>query len=131
MMTIGRLVPPIFIGMGWTFIAHERIGLANKALMELFGLESGPISIGSAAGMGFVEGLTLAPLAFVLSVQVFRTMNPALEEAAQTSGMSFPRTLWRVTLPLARPAILAALIYIFVIGLATFDIPAVTIGRAH
>ena len=52
-------------------------------------------------------------------------MNPALEEAAQTSGLTFKRTLMRITLPLARPAILAALIYIFVIGLATFDIPAV------
>ena len=125
MMTTGLLVPPIFIGMGWTFIAHERIGFLNKALIALFGLESGPINIESLFGMGLIEGLTLAPLAFVLSVQVFRTMNPALEEAAQTSGMTFRRTLWRITLPLAKPAILAALIYIFVIGLATFDIPAV------
>ena len=125
MMTTGLLVPPVFIAMGWTFIANRRIGLINQALMDLFGLQSGPVDLGSAAGMGFVEGLTLAPLAFVLCVQVFRTMNPALEEAAMTSGMSFRRTLWRVTLPLARPAILGALIYIFVIGLATFDIPAV------
>jgi len=125
MMTTGLLVPPIFIGMGWTFIAHERIGFLNKALIALFGLESGPINIESLFGMGLIEGLTLAPLAFVLSVQVFRTMNPALEEAAQTSGMTFRRTLWRITLPLAKPAILAAVIYIFVIGLATFDIPAV------
>ena len=125
MMTTGLLVPPIFIGMGWTFIAHERIGFLNKALIALFGLESGPINIESLFGMGLIEGLTLAPLAFILSVQVFRTMNPALEEAAQTSGMTFRRTLWRITLPLAKPAILAAVIYIFVIGLATFDIPAV------
>ncbi len=125
MMTTGLLVPPVFIGMGWTFIAHERIGFVNKALMALFGLESAPVNIETLSGMGLVEGLTLAPLAFVLNVQVFRTMNPALEEAAQTSGMTFGRTLWRITLPLARPAILAALIYIFVIGLATFDIPAV------
>jgi iron(III) transport system permease protein len=125
MMTTGLLIPPIFVGMGWTFIAHKRIGFANKMLMSMFGLESGPISLESASGMGFVEGLTLAPLAFVLSVQVFRTMNPALEEAAQTSGLTFGRTMWRVTLPLATPAILAALLYIFVIGLATFDIPAV------
>jgi iron(III) transport system permease protein len=125
MMTTGLLVPPVFIGMGWTFIAHQRIGFANKILIDLFGLQSGPINIENPAGMGLIEGLTLAPLAFVLSVQVFRTMNPALEEAAQTSGMTFRRTLWRITLPLARPAILAALIYIFVIGLATFDIPAV------
>lgn len=125
MMTTGLLVPPVFIGMGWTFIAHERIGFVNKALIALFDLESGPVNIETLSGMGLIEGLTLAPLAFVLSVQVFRTMNPALEEAAQTAGMTFRRTIWRVTLPLARPAILAALIYIFVIGLATFDIPAV------
>ena len=125
MMTTGLLVPPIFIGMGWTFIAHERIGVFNKALMAIFGLNKGPINIETPVGMGLIEGLTLAPLAFVLSVQVFRTMNPALEEAALTSGLSFRRTLRKITLPLARPAILAALIYIFVIGLATFDIPAV------
>ncbi|MEK9929499.1 MAG: iron ABC transporter permease [Rhodospirillaceae bacterium] len=125
MMTTGLLVPPIFIGMGWTFIAHQRIGVFNKALMAIFGLDKGPINIETPVGMGLIEGLTLAPLAFVLSVQVFRTMNPALEEAALTSGLSFRRTLRKITLPLARPAILAALIYIFVIGLATFDIPAV------
>ena len=125
MMTTGLLVPTVFIGMGWTFIAHERIGFLNKMFIALFDLKTGPINIETLWGMGLIEGLTLAPLAFVLNVQVFRTMNPALEEAAQTSGLSFPRTLWRITLPLARPAILAALIYIFVIGLATFDIPAV------
>lgn len=125
MMTTGLLVPSLFIAMGWTFIANQRIGLLNKALMGIFGLQNGPIRIGSPAGMGFVQGLTLAPLAFVLCVQVFRAMSPALEEAALTSGMSFRRTLWRVSLPLARPAILATLIYIFVIGIATFDIPAV------
>jgi len=125
MMTTGLLVPPVFIGMGWTFIAHERIGFVNKFLMSAFDLNTGPINIENPIGMGLIEGLTLAPLAFVLSVQVFRTMNPALEEAAQTSGMTFKRTLIRITLPLAKPAILAALIYIFVIGLATFDIPAV------
>lgn len=125
MMTVGLLVPSLFVAMGWTFIGNQRIGLINKALIGLFGLSSGPIRIGTPVGMGFVEGLTLAPLAFVLSVQVFRAMSPALEEAALTSGMSFRTTLWRVTLPLARPAILATLIYIFVIGLATFDVPAV------
>ena len=34
MMTTGLLVPPIFIGMGWTFIAHERIGFLNKILIK-------------------------------------------------------------------------------------------------
>ena len=129
-MTTGLLVPAIFIGMGWTFIAHPRIGFVNTLLRSLFGFEGPVVDIGNPAGMGFVQGLGLAPLAFVLTVQVFRAMNPALEEAARAAGIGFGRTLWRVTLPLAWPGILAALIYIFVIGIATFDIPAI-IGLAN
>jgi iron(III) transport system permease protein len=75
--------------------------------------------------MGFVQGLNLAPLAFIFTVQMFRAMNPLLEEAARIAGLSFTATLRRVTLPLATPGILAAGIYIFTVGIATFDIPAV------
>lgn len=125
LMTIGLLVPAIFVGMGWIFIAHPRIGFVNQALMTVFGLQRAPFDVGTPTGMGFVQGLSLAPLAFVLTVQVFRAMDPSLEEAARTAGMGFFSTLRRVTLPLARPGILAAFIYIFVIGIATFDIPAV------
>ena len=39
--------------------------------------------------------------------------------------MGYRKILWRVTLPLARPGILAAVIYILTIGVATFDIPAI------
>jgi len=39
--------------------------------------------------------------------------------------MKLWRVLWRVTLPLALPGILAAVIYILTIALATFDIPAI------
>jgi iron(III) transport system permease protein len=52
-------------------------------------------------------------------------MNPALEEAARVHGMSYAKIIRRVTLPLAAPGILAAMIYILTIGIATFDIPAI------
>lgn len=124
-MTLGLLIPGIFVAMGWTYIAHPRIGFLNRWLVDWFALERGPINIATPIGMGFVQGLNLAPLAFILTTQMFRSMNPMLEEAARTSGMSAVATLRRVTLPLAMPAILAAMIYIFIIGIATFDIPAV------
>jgi len=97
----------------------------NHWLVSLFGLEEGPINIGTPFGMGFVQGLNLAPLAFIFTVQMFRAMNPLLEEAARISGLGFAATLRRVTLPLATPGILAAGIYVFTIAIATFDIPAV------
>ena len=124
-MTLGLLIPGIYTAMGWTFIAHQRIGFLNRWLVSTFGLEQGPINIATPVGMGFVQGLSLAALAFILTAQMFRAMNPSLEEAAKIHGMNFFSTLRRVTLPLAFPAILAAVIYIATIAIATFDIPAI------
>src|SRR5918996_1084338 len=124
-MTLGLLIPGIYTAMGWTLIAHPRIGILNRWLVDLFGLESGPINIATPMGMGFVQGLSLASLAFILTAQMFRAMNPSLEEAAKVHGMSFRGIFRRITVPLALPGILAAVIYIVTIGIATFDIPAI------
>lgn len=124
-MTLGLLIPGIYTAMGWTFIAHVRIGFLNRWLMETFALDQGPINIATPAGMGFVQGLNLTALAFILTAQMFRAMNPSLEEAAKIHGMSFVGTVRRITLPLAFPAILAAVIYMLTIGIATFDVPAI------
>ncbi len=124
-MTLGLLIPGIYTAMGWTFIAHARIGFLNLWLIDLLGLSEGPINIATPIGMGFVQGLNLTALAFILTAQMFRAMNPSLEEAAKIHGMSFVGTVRRITLPLAFPAILAAFIYMFTIGIATFDVPAI------
>jgi iron(III) transport system permease protein len=124
-MTLGLLIPGIYTAMGWTFIAHVRIGFLNRWLVDYFGLTEGPINIATPLGMAFVQGLNLTALAFILTAQMFRAMNPALEEAAKIHGMSFVGTARRITLPLAFPAILAAAIYMLTIGLATFDVPAI------
>lgn len=124
-MTLGLLIPGIYTAMGWTFLAHQRIGFLNRWAIQVFSLTEAPINIATPIGMGFVQGLSLAALAFILTAQMFRAMNPALEEAAKIHGMGFFSVMRRVTLPLATPAILAAVIYIVVIGIATFDIPAI------
>lgn len=124
-MTLGLLIPGIYTAMGWTFLAHERIGFLNRWAVQIFGFSEAPLSIATPIGMGFVQGLSLAALGFILTAQMFRSMNPSLEEAAGIHGLGFIATLRRITLPLAMPAILAAVIYIVVIGIATFDIPAI------
>jgi iron(III) transport system permease protein len=124
-MTLGLLIPGIYTAMGWTMIAHPRIGILNRWLVEAFELVDAPINIATPMGMGFVQGLSLSALAFILTAQMFRAMNPTLEEAARVHGMGYGKIIWRVTLPLARPGILAAVIYILTIGVATFDIPAI------
>ncbi len=44
------------------------------------------LDIYTLSGMIFVEGLRLVPTAFLMLVPLLRSMDPALEEAASTSG---------------------------------------------
>ncbi len=75
--------------------------------------------------MGWVQGLNLAPLAFIMTAAVFRSMDPTLEEAAEMHGAGAWRVLRRITVRLAWPGILAASIYIFMTAFAAFDVPAI------
>jgi iron(III) transport system permease protein len=125
LMTISLLIPGYTSAMGWLFLLHPRIGVLNKLFTDFLGFSAGPFDVASIAGMGWVQGLNLAPLAFIMVAATFRAMDPVLEEAASMSGAGFVSTLWRVTLRLAGPGIFAATIYIFMIGFAAFDVPAV------
>ncbi|HXQ52194.1 MAG TPA: iron ABC transporter permease [Stellaceae bacterium] len=128
-MTVGLLLPGFATAIGWEFLLHPRIGMVNAWLMSLFGLTEAPFNIGTLWGMGWVQGLGLAPVAFVMISVVFRSMDSALEEASTISGATPRQTMMRVTVPLVWPGILAAGIYIFMIGFAAFDVPAI-IGLA-
>jgi iron(III) transport system permease protein len=125
LMTVGLLLPGFATAMGWLFLMHPRIGVVNAMLKSWLGLTEAPFSITTVLGMGWVEGLSLAPVAFIMTSAVFRAMDPSLEESAEMSG-AYPHTVARrVTLPLAWPGILAAAIYIFTIAFAAFDVPAI------
>ena len=57
-------------------------------------------------------------------------MNPALVEAASVHGVSQWRTLVRIELPLIWPALFSAVIWMFTVAIAAFDVPGV-IGMAN
>lgn len=54
----------------------------------------------------------------------FRAMDPSLEESAVMSGSSIMNTLWRITLKLAFPAIVATVLTLFVRAIESFEVPA-------
>ena len=122
---IGLLVPGFAVAMGWLFLLHPRIGLVNVWLRQHLGTAAPVLDITSIIGMGWVQGLSLAPLAFVMTASVFRAMDPGLEEAAQIAGARWRTRFRRITVPLAWPGVLAAGIFIFTIGFAAFDVPAI------
>jgi iron(III) transport system permease protein len=125
LMAVGLLMPGFAAAMGWLFLLHPRIGLLNQLLMSSFHLAGPPLNINTIAGMGWVQGLNLAPLAFIMTAAVFRSMDPSLEEAAQMHGAGPFTVLRRITVRLAWPGIMAAAIYIFMTAFAAFDVPAI------
>ena len=125
LMTVGLLIPGFAVAMGWLFLLHPRIGIVNQFLQDMFGFADAPLSITTITGMGWVQGLNLTPVAFIMTAGAFRAMDPKLEEAAEASGASTARMIWSVTVPLIWPGILAAGIYIFTVGLSAFDVPAI------
>ena len=102
-MTIGLLIPGFAVAMGWLFLLHPRIGVVNQFLQDTFGLIDAPLSITTITGMGWVQGLNLTPVAFIMTAGAFRAMDPKLEEAAEASGASTARMIFTVTIPLIWP----------------------------
>ncbi|MFQ5539027.1 MAG: ABC transporter permease [Candidatus Binatia bacterium] len=125
-MTASAVIPGLFSALGWLFMFHPRMGVVNRWLVDVVPfIHTSPFNIISIPGMGFITGLSLSSLAFIMLAATFRAMDPALEESAQIHGMTFVHRMWKITLPLMWPGILAVGIYIATIGLASFDVPAV------
>src|ERR671914_95675 len=120
------IIPGILHTIAWIFLASPRIGFINEMLEPVFG--PGTFDIFTMPGMIFVEGLHLSPLVFLLMVAAFKSMDPSLEKSALASGARLPTIIRRVTLPLVKPALFAAVLIMMVRGLEAFEVPAL-VGR--
>ena len=131
-------MPGLLYGIAWVLLLSPRIGLFNLALLGLFGREAGlltswagigfegpPIQAYSMAGMIFVDAIRGVGVVFLMTVGIFRNMDPSLEEAAMVSGASANKVARRITLRLMMPGILAAAVYSLTGSLETFEVPAI------
>lgn len=117
------IVPGLLITVGWIMLFSRRSGLINLAARHLFGVEE-PLELYNMAGMIWVLGTDQIPLAFLLLSASFRSMDPALEEAAVISGTGIVRTTFRITLRILLPAILSVWMISFVRAIENFEVPA-------
>ncbi|MEE9143148.1 MAG: iron ABC transporter permease [Candidatus Binatia bacterium] len=118
------IVPGILTTISWIFLLSPKVGLVNLGLSKLLGIEGALFDVYNIWGMIWVDGLDLTPLAFLLMVAGFRSMDPSLEEASLVAGASRWTTFIRVTLPMALPSFLATLLICMVRGLEAFEVPA-------
>jgi iron(III) transport system permease protein len=119
------MIPHLLFAVSWALLLNPSNGMMNIALMNIFGLENAPFNIYSLPGMIMVEGLLDMPVAYLIIAPAMASFDVALEESSRVFGAGTWRTLIRVTLPVLRPAILAAFILGVVRGLAAFAVPSV------
>ncbi len=128
---IPNIIPPLLIAISWVLLLNPSNGLINAVLKNFLGLENSLFNIYSLPGLIFVEGLILTPLAFLIIAAALKGMDPSMEESAKTLGSNEFGVVGRITIPLMRPAILAAGTLNFVRAVESFDTPAIIAVPVH
>lgn len=118
-------VPPMVTTIGYVLLFGPRSGLVNVYLRALVGSTqpSGPFDMFSLGAMIVLTGLLIVPSLVLMIGPVLRAMDPALEEAAATSGAAPLEALRRITLPLSIPGLSSAAIYYCIILIEILEIP--------
>ncbi len=122
---IPMMIPHILFSVSWVLLLNPSNGMINLFLKQVLSLDAAPLNIYSLWGMILVEGLLDLPIAYLIIAPAMASFDVALEESSKVSGASNLRTLLRVTLPVLRPAILAAFILGVIRSLASFAVPSV------
>lgn len=119
----------VIVGFGWSVLLSRTAGLSN--LLVAIGLIEQPQPWYPSL-VGMVTGLVYVtlPYAVLLLYPRFSRFDRQLLEAAETMGASTPRRFLTVFLPVMRPALIAALVMMFVFVLGAYVIPQV-LGRSE
>ena len=123
--------PPLLLAIGWALVLAPRIGILAMALEPLIGPIERWFDIYGMTGLVCVQALAYAPTAVLMLSPAIRSLDPALEEAALMAGAGRWRVLWRVGLPLLRPAMLSVATILLIVGMLAFDVPAIIAIPGH
>ena len=105
---LAYFLPTLTVTLSWILVLDPKYGLANQVLARL-GL--GPLNIYSFGGIVWVHLVSLGlAVKVILFTPALRNLDSSFEDAASTAGASRLGTLWRISLPLLRPILLAVLL---------------------
>jgi iron(III) transport system permease protein len=117
------ITPPFVLAFAMIFLLGRR-GLITYNLLDM---SSGWIF--GLPGVAIAQILAFTPIAYLLLRGAMSSLNPALEEAAQTLGRGPWVTLRTITWPLVRPGLAAAFLLSMIESLADFGNPIILGGN--
>lgn len=106
-------------------------GWINLALMGLFHLSEPPLHMTNTIWAILAAHVFYNTTIILRMVGDFWShLDPRVEQAAQVLGANRIQTLWRITLPLLAPAILAAALLVFIFDFTSFGVILI-LGGPH
>jgi molybdate transport system permease protein len=113
-LTLPLVLPPTVIGY------YLLVLLGRRGWLGSFLADWGIVLVFTWQGAVIAATVVAFPMVLKAARAAFENVDPALENAAQVLGASFPGTFFRVTLPLAMRGILAGVFLAFARALGEF-----------
>ena len=119
------IMPQWTLAVVWQnlFNSNAVTGTSNGLLAALFGVN---MPIWWCKGLFpslVVLGLHYAPFAYILIGGIFRNMDANLEEAATILDTPKWKTMFKITLPMVKPAILSTILLVFGSSMGSYPVP--------
>ncbi len=124
--TFPYIMPSWTLALFWeTFFKNINIGLktSNGIMAAVFGIFMPEWFVYGAFPISLVLGLHYAPFAYILIGGILRNMDANLEEAATILKTSRPRIIWKITLPIVKPAMLSTFLLVFASSMSAYSVP--------
>lgn len=119
------IMPQWTLAVVWQNLFNSNLvtGTSNGLLASLFNIN---MPIWWCRGLfpsSVVLGLHYAPFAYILIGGIFRNMDANLEEAATILNTPKHKIMFRVTLPMVKPAILSTILLVFGSSVGSYPVP--------
>jgi iron(III) transport system permease protein len=119
---IAYFIPDFPLVLAWILLLDPNFGFLNTLVKGLPFIEGAIFNPYSFWGIVWVHTATGGIwFKVMLLVPVFRRLGATLEEAARVAGANTTQMLWRITLPVLAPMILAVAVLSFIRGLQSFN----------
>lgn len=115
-------LPNLIKDIAWIQLYSPRSGLVNVFLQQVVGVH-GPFNIYTMWGMIAVTGTYVTPVAYLILLAPFESLDPSLEEASLSAGVSRVRTQLAINARVLMPAFASAFALTLIIVAGTFEAP--------
>ena len=119
------IMPQWTLAVVWQNLFNSNVvtGTSNGLLASLFNVQMPLWWCKGLFPSLIVLGMHYAPFAYILIGGIFRNMDANLEEAATILDTPKWKTMFRITLPMVKPAILSTVLLVFGSSMGSYPVP--------